>query len=357
MSMPSTGLSADDYILAIETSCDDTCAAILRGSGEIVSNVVSSQLVHAEFLGIVPELASREHERLILPVIRQALDEANVDFGDLAGLAVTQGPGLIGCLLVGLATTKGLAYSLGLPFVGVNHLEGHVSAIRAEQDYEPPFVALVASGGHTELMFVSSWDEYQLLGATRDDAAGEAFDKVAKLLGLGFPGGPAIDQWAALGNPKAIRFPRAWLERGSFDFSFSGLKTAVKLYTEKRPPAADATKTERETWLADVCASFQAAVVDVLVGKVERLLDHTGCDRILLSGGVACNRTLRSAMSALAESRGGECAVPPPKLCSDNAAMIGLAGLPRLRRGESDPLDVSAVANLDQLSFGTGGLK
>ena len=186
---------------------------ILRGSGEIVSNVVSSQLVHAEFLGIVPELASREHERLILPVIHQALEEAEVGFGDLAALAVTQGPGLIGCLLVGLATAKGLAYSLGLPFVGVNHLEGHVSAIRAGQDYEPPFVALVASGGHTELMFVSSWDEYELLGATRDDAAGEAFDKVAKLLGLGFPGGPAIDQWAARGNPKAIRFPRAWLER------------------------------------------------------------------------------------------------------------------------------------------------
>lgn len=352
MSTPPTGVTADDYVLALETSCDDTCAAVLRGSGEIVSNVVSSQLVHAQYLGIVPELASREHERLILPVVRQALGEAGIGCADLAGIAVTQGPGLIGCLLVGLATAKGLAYSLNIPFVGVNHLEGHVSAIRGEESYDPPFVALVASGGHTELMFVSSWDDYELLGATRDDAAGEAFDKVAKLLGLGFPGGPAIDRWARRGNAKAVRFPRAWLERESFDFSFSGLKTAVKLYVERRSPGAEATEPERETWLADVCASFQAAVVDVLVGKVERVLDHTGSSRILLSGGVACNGALRAAMAGLAERRGGECAAPPPKLCSDNAAMIGLAGLPRLLRGEADPFDMAAVANLDELTWG-----
>lgn len=340
-------LRSNDPILAIETSCDDTCAAILRADGSILSSIVSSQGIHAEYLGVVPELASREHLALLTPAIREACAVAGVGLRDLRGLAVTRGPGLIGCLLVGLATAKGLALSLEIPYVGVNHLEGHLHAIRAEGEFAPPFVALVASGGHTELLHAEAWGRYTLLGSTRDDAAGEAFDKVAKVLGLGFPGGPIIDRLARDGNPRAVDFPRAWLEldRGGLDFSFSGLKTAVKNYVERERGTSD----DLERFRRDVAASFQAALVDVLAAKLEAAARRTGTNRILLAGGVACNSALRERSARLAEGLGGVSAFPRPALCSDNAAMIGLAGLERLQAGESDPFDLPAVAGLEEI--------
>jgi N6-L-threonylcarbamoyladenine synthase len=341
-----------DLLLAIETSCDDTCAAVLRGDRTVLSNIVARQDVHGEYLGVVPELASREHLRLLLPTVRRALEKAETNLEGISAIAVTHGPGLIGCLLVGLAGAKGFAMSRGIPFVGVNHIEGHLSAILAERDWDPPFVGLVASGGHTELVYVAEWGRYELLGATRDDAAGEAFDKVAKLIGLGFPGGPLVDRLATDGDPGAFPYPRAWLDKdGPLDFSFSGLKTAVKYHLE-REGIPDA-EPERARFLGNVCASFQAAVVDVLVGKIERACERTGTRRILLSGGVACNRALRRAATDLADRIGGEAAYPSPRLCADNAVMIGVAGLARLRAGESDGLALPAVANLDDLAFGT----
>jgi N6-L-threonylcarbamoyladenine synthase len=342
----------DDPILAIETSCDDTCAAVVGGDGRIRSSVVSSQGIHGEYLGVVPELASREHLALILPAIRAALEEADTTLPQIRGLAVTRGPGLIGCLLVGLATAKGLAVSLDLPFVGVNHLEGHLHAIRAARAYDPPFVALVASGGHTELLLAESWGHYRLLGATRDDAAGEAFDKVAKVLGLGFPGGPVVDRLAGEGDARFVDFPRVWLEldRGGLDFSFSGLKTAVKNFVERSAPPAGTPEQER--FVRDTAASFQAAITDVLIAKLEAAARQTGVRRLLLAGGVACNSALRERTARLAERLGGEAAWPAPALCSDNAAMIGLAGLERLRRGESDSLGLAAVAGLEDLDWG-----
>jgi N6-L-threonylcarbamoyladenine synthase len=333
--------------LAIETSCDDTCAAVLSRDGRLLSNVVSSQLVHGEYEGVVPELASREHLRLGPAAIRIALEQAGIDLEHIRGIAVTQGPGLIGCLLVGLGLAKGIALARGIPVVGVNHIEGHLHAIRAERDWEPPFVALVASGGHTELLHVEGWGRYRLLGATRDDAAGEAFDKVAKLLGLGFPGGPIVDRLAALGNGEAFSFPRAYLDvdRGNLDLSFSGLKTAVKLFLERNVERAGGE--EREAFVADVCASFQAALVDVLAAKIEEGLRQTGARRILLSGGVACNSYLRRRTDALGRRLGIEAAYPSPNLCADNAIMIGLAGLARLEAGEDDGMALSALSNLD----------
>ncbi|MCA9729045.1 MAG: tRNA (adenosine(37)-N6)-threonylcarbamoyltransferase complex transferase subunit TsaD [Candidatus Eisenbacteria bacterium] len=341
-----------DLVLAIETSCDDTCASVVRGDSTVLSSVVSSQGIHAEYVGVVPELASREHARLVLPAVRQALDQAGCSLDDIAAFAATRGPGLIGCLLVGMATAKGLSLARNRPFVGINHIDGHLAAIRAERVFDPPYVALVASGGHTELMVArSDGTPAQVLGATRDDAAGEAFDKVAKLLGLGFPGGPVVDRLAKEGNPEAIGFPRAWLglDRGrlDFDFSFSGLKTAVKLHVERHPLAEDEATRARQ--LADVCASFQEAVVDVLIGKMEAAARHHGIDRLLLAGGVACNSRLRARTTELAERLGGEAAYARPALCGDNAAMIGLVAVRRLRAGERDPLELPAVANLDDL--------
>ncbi len=345
--MTSPHISDGSRILAIETSCDDTCAAVLSGSGRTLASVVSSQGIHAEYLGVVPELASREHFTLLLPAIRQALADAGLALSDVDAIAVTQGPGLIGCLLVGLATAKGLALALDVPLVGVNHIEGHIHAIRAVRELDPPFVALVASGGHTELVRVDGWDRFVLLGSTRDDAAGEAFDKVAKLLGLGFPGGPLIDRMAQAGDPAAVDFPRAWLDlnKGGLDFSFSGLKTAVKNHVERTVPADG---PGRERFVRDVAASFQAALVDVLVAKIEAACRRTGVTRILLAGGVACNSELRRRCGLLSSTLGGECIAPPPALCGDNAVMIGMAGLVRLRRGERDPFDLEARTNLDE---------
>ena len=334
--------------LAIETSCDDTCAAVLTAEGRPLANVVSSQLVHEEYEGVVPELASREHLRLGLTVIRLALEQAGCDLAAIRGIAVTQGPGLIGCLLVGLGLAKGLALARGLPVIGVNHIEGHLHAILAERQWSPPFVALVASGGHTELLHVVGWGSYRLLGATRDDAAGEAFDKVAKLLGLGFPGGPVVDQRACSGRTDAFPFPRAYLdmEKGELDFSFSGLKTAVKLFLERHPDWNSGRAPDG--FVEDVCASFQAALVDVLIAKLEAAVRQTGVRRILLSGGVACNSYLRQRAKALGELVGAEVAYPAPPLCADNAVMIGLAALGRLIAGGDDGMSLSARTNLDE---------
>ena len=336
-------------LLALETSCDDTCAAVLDPSGTVRSSVVASQAIHAEYAGVVPELASRAHLELMQPTIDRALRDAGVGLRDLGAVAATCGPGLIGCLLVGLSTAKALSLSLEIPFVGVNHIEGHLRAIFAERELEAPFVALVASGGHTELMYVSEWGHYELLGATRDDAAGEAFDKVAKLLGLGFPGGPVIDRLATTGNPEAYRFPRARLdlENGGFDFSFSGLKTAVRYFVEER--GIPENENERARFLADVAASFQDAVVDVLGAKLREAARRRGTSTILLAGGVACNSALRRRAHEVAAELGGEAVYASPRYCADNAAMIGLAALPRLLRGEADGLDLPAVANLEEI--------
>lgn len=342
-------LGSGHPLLALETSCDDTCAAVLDPSGTVLSSVVASQSIHAEYAGVVPELASRAHLELIQPTIARALSDAGIGLADLGAVAATCGPGLIGCLLVGLSTAKGLSLALDVPFVGVNHIEGHLWAIRAERDVSPPFVALVASGGHTELMFVPAWGRYELLGATRDDAAGEAFDKVAKLLGLGFPGGPIIDRLARDGNPNAHRFPRAYLdlEQGGFDFSFSGLKTAVRYFVEEHGVPDD--PGAREVFLRDVAASFQEAVVDVLGAKVREACRRLDTPHVLLAGGVACNSALRARARDIATDLGGEAYYASPRYCSDNAAMIGLAALPRLRRGEEDPLDLPAVANFEEI--------
>lgn len=331
--------------LAIETSCDDTCVAVITPEGEPRSNIVSSQLVHGEYEGVVPELASREHLRLAPAAIRLALEAAQASLDEIRGIAVTQGPGLIGCLLVGMNIAKGIALARRVPIVGVNHIEGHIHAILAEREWHPPFLALVASGGHTELLHVLDWGSYALLGSTRDDAAGEAFDKVAKLLGLGYPGGPIVDRLAREGHADAYPFPRAWMDlnSGGLDVSFSGLKTAVKVFLERSDPAS-----RTDSFVPDVCASFQAALVDVLVAKIEAGVRRTGVGRILLSGGVACNSALRRRTAALGERIGAEVAYPSPKLCADNAVMIGLAGLRRLRDGADDGMALSALTNLDE---------
>ncbi len=332
-------------ILGIETSCDETAAAIVAESGTIRSNVVSSQvLVHAEYGGVVPEVASRQHLATVIKVIRQALREAAMEAGDLDGVAATCGPGLVGPLLVGLEVGKSLAYAIGKPVVGVNHLRGHLAAVYLEHAQNPPpppfpHIALLVSGGHTSIFRVEGQAKTTLLGSTRDDAAGEAFDKVAKLLGLGYPGGIAIDRLAAAGDPAAIHFPRPLPGREDLDFSFSGLKTAVatRLRAEGRPGEGN---------LPDFCASFQAAVVDVLARKARRALVREGLRHLVVCGGVAANRGLRLALASAAAEDGFTLYVPTPGLCTDNAAMIALAGTWDILRGERGGLDVSVDPGL-----------
>jgi N6-L-threonylcarbamoyladenine synthase len=349
-------IGGEMLLLAIETSCDDTCVAVLRGrpgGADLLSSVVSSHLVHAEYQGIVPELASREHLRLIGPVLRKALGEASIDLKDLGAVAVTNGPGLIGSLLVGLSLGKALAYGLGVPVVGVNHVEAHLAAAaleRGEEHVALPFVGLVASGGHTELVLVRQWGGWELLGATRDDAAGEAFDKVAKLLGMGFPGGAAISRTAERGRPDAHAFPRAWLdlEGGGLDLSFSGLKTAVKLHLDAQGwPGRPVDAADRERLTADVAASFQAAVVDVLAAKLWKAAELTGVRQLVVAGGVAANPLLRITLESGARDRDLDLVIPPLDLCGDNAAMVGMTGLQRLARGQASTYDLAAVPNLD----------
>ncbi|MBI3458602.1 MAG: tRNA (adenosine(37)-N6)-threonylcarbamoyltransferase complex transferase subunit TsaD [Candidatus Rokubacteria bacterium] len=327
-------------VLGIETSCDETAVAVLA-DGVLRSNVVQSQdAIHRSYGGVVPELASRRHLEVVLPVLSHALGDAGVGLADLDGIAVTCGPGLVGSLLVGLSVAKGLAYACRVPLVGVNHLEGHIFAGFLEEPRASyPFVALVVSGGHTALYACPEPLSYRLIGQTRDDAAGEAFDKVAKILGLGYPGGPVVERTAREGNARAIPFPMAQITDGAPDFSFSGLKTAVSLYVRRHGPPSPRQ-------IADICASFQATVVKMLVRKTVRAASRLGIRRILLTGGVAANRALREALEGECAERGYAWSAPPLRFCTDNAAMIAAAGAARLARGERANLTLNARAVL-----------
>ncbi len=328
-------------VLGIETSCDDTSAALFDGNS-LLSNIISTQLIHQRFGGVVPELASRSHIQLVFPVVREALDQAGILQNNIEGIAVTYGPGLVGSLLVGLSVAKGMALSMGIPFIGVNHLEGHLWANRlAYPDITPPFVALIASGGHTQLVFVEKWGLYRVLGRTRDDAAGEAFDKVAKLLNIGYPGGPPIEKLAQKGNPEYIHFPRAFLEENSLDFSFSGVKTAVLNHVKSIGPE------ETEKHLADIAASFQKAVIDVLVEKTITAARELGVYSICLSGGVAVNKALQENMKQKGSRENIKIYCPPPQLCTDNGGMIAAAGYYYLHNGVTSPLNLSPAPSLN----------
>ncbi len=332
-------------ILGIESSCDDTAAAVLV-DGKVLSSIVASQdEIHRQYGGVVPELASRSHLRKILPVIEAALQRAEMSLNDIDGVAATCGPGLIGSLLVGLSAAKSIAYVRGLPFAGVNHLEGHLLSPRLEADVPFPYLALLVSGGDTSLYYAEDLGRYRPLGSTRDDAAGEAFDKAARAMGLGYPGGRVIDELARRGNAQAVRFPRARLKprRGHEDlieFSFSGLKTAVWQYVRDNP-------IQGESMAADIAASFQAAVIDMLLEKVELALDRTGCSQLVIAGGVSANSGLRERATAMGAARGVRVCIPAMRFCTDNAAMIALAGSYRLQRGESDALSLNACADFE----------
>ncbi len=323
-------------VLAIETSCDDTAAAVLDDTGVRASIVASQDMVHGKYGGIVPELASRQHMVTIVPVIERALADAGCALDDVEAVVATHGPGLVGSLLVGLQVAKGIAYERGLPFLGVNHLEGHLLAILLDRPVAFPYVGLLVSGGHTSLYFVEGLGRYRQLGRTRDDAAGEAFDKGAKMLGLGFPGGREIDQRAREGNPAAIRFPRASIKRGGLDFSFSGLKTALRQYLLDGGAAP----------LPDVCASFQEAIVDMLVAPTLAAARECGTATVVVSGGVSANGRLRTRMTEAGAAAGIDVAFPRFAYCTDNAAMIGYAGRARLLRGERHDLTLNAAATL-----------
>ncbi len=332
-------------ILAIESSCDDTAAAVLDDSGVRSSVVASQDEVHNKFGGVVPELASRSHLRNIVPVIEAALAKAMMTLDDIDAVAATCGPGLVGSLLVGLSTAKAIAFARQVPFVAVNHLEGHLLSPRLGADVPFPYVALLVSGGHTSVYHAVDHGRYQLLGATRDDAAGEAFDKVAKIMGLGYPGGRIIDDLARRGDPAAVRFPRARLKplrNGGtpFGFSFSGLTTAVWQYVREHPIDSDAAA-------ADIAASFQETVVDMLLDTAFAAARSVGGVRLVIAGGVAANSRLRERAQAQAAELGIAVTIPPMRYCTDNAAMIALAASHRLRRGESDPLSVNGVADLE----------
>ena len=329
-------------ILAIESSCDETAAAVVVNGRDMRSNVISSQIdLHTLYGGVVPELASRKHIEKINQGIAQAVSDAHMTLDDMDAIAVTYGPGLVGALLVGVAEAKAISYARNLPLVGVHHIEGHISANYIENpELEPPFLCLVVSGGHTHLVKVTDYGKYEILGRTRDDAAGEAFDKVARAIGLGYPGGPKIEKVSHEGNPNAIVFPRAKVGDGVYDFSFSGLKSAVLNYL-------NGCNMKGETiHQADVAASFQQAVTDVLVGHAEHAIEEFGMNRFAIAGGVASNGVIRSAMAEMCERKGVGFYHPSPILCTDNAAMIGAAAYYDFIAGKRAGLDLNAVPNL-----------
>jgi len=331
-------------VLAIETSCDETSAGIVLDGRDVLANVVTSQVdVHARYGGVVPELASRQHLEAISFVIEEALQQGGVTAADLQGICVTRGPGLIGALLVGFSTAKAMAFALGIPWVGLHHMEGHVLAVLLEKEVAFPFLALAVSGAHTHIYLVEGIGRYKTLGRTLDDAAGEAYDKVAKLLKLGYPGGAVIDRLASDGEADGLIFPRPLLHQENLDFSFSGIKTAVLNHVRR----LDAPPSEKE--VRRICAAFQEASVEVLTAKILRAVEWTGLRRVVVGGGVACNGRLRQRFLTLADEKDIEIHFPPRSLCGDNAAMLAVAGDYYLRRGVSDKMDANALAhwNLD----------
>ena len=332
----------DIYILAIESSCDETAAAVVKNGREVLSNVISSQIeLHTIYGGVVPEIASRKHIEKINQVIEQALEEAKIELEAVDGIAVTYGPGLVGALLVGVSAAKALAFALNKPLIGVHHIEGHISANFIEnKELKPPFLCLVVSGGHSHLVKVSDYGEYEIIGRTRDDAAGEAFDKVARAIGLGYPGGPKIDKLSKEGNPEAIHFPRAKVGESEYDFSFSGLKSSVLNYINscqmKQEPICQ----------ADVAASFQKAVIDVLVDHSMNAVKEFGFSQFAIAGGVASNGHLREALEKGCKEKGVEFFYPSPIYCTDNAAMIGVAAYHEFCKGRFHGYDLNAIPNL-----------
>ena len=333
----------DFYTMGIETSCDDSCVAILKNDRELLVNLISSQIdIHTLFGGVVPEIASRKHLEAINPLIEKALDDANLSYDDIDLISVTKGPGLMGSLLVGISAAKALSLATNTPMIGANHMQGHICAnYIAHKDLEPPFVTLVVSGGHTYLVKVNSYTDYEVVGKTRDDAAGESFDKVARKMGLGYPGGPKIDKLAKEGNKEAIDFPRVRLEKDSYDFSFSGLKTAVLNYINQEEQKG------HEINKADLAASFQEAEVDVLVEKSMRLLKETSFNKFALSGGVAANSRLQERMQEECEKENIKFYYPPIELCTDNAAMIAMAGYLNYKDGEVSDKYMKVYPNLE----------
>ncbi|MCH5268417.1 MAG: tRNA (adenosine(37)-N6)-threonylcarbamoyltransferase complex transferase subunit TsaD [Lachnospiraceae bacterium] len=335
-------MEQDVLILGIESSCDETAASVVRNGREVLSNVISSQIdIHTLYGGVVPEIASRKHIERINYVIEQALNEAGVALSDVTAISVTYGPGLVGALLVGVGEAKAIAYASGKPLVGVHHIKGHIAANYIEhKELTPPFLCLVVSGGHTHLVRVQDYTCFEVLGRTQDDAAGEAFDKVARAIGLGYPGGPKIDKLAKEGNPEAISFPRAKVEGSEYDFSFSGVKSAVLNYL-------NACEMKGETvCAADVAASFQQAVVDVLVEHGIQAAKQLGEDRLAVAGGVASNSALRFAVENACKREGLELCYPSPVYCTDNAAMIAVQGYYEYMAGVRSGLDLNAVPNL-----------
>lgn len=335
-------MEQDILILGIESSCDETAAAVVKNGREVLSNVISSQIeLHKLYGGVVPEIASRKHIEKINQVIEEALEEAKVTLDEIDAIAVTYGPGLVGALLVGVAEAKAISYATGKPLVGVHHIEGHVSANYIEnKELEPPFLCLIVSGGHTHLVIVKDYGEYEIVGRTRDDAAGEAFDKVARAIGLGYPGGPKIDKLAREGNKNAILFPRAKVAENEYDFSFSGVKSAVLNYIN------GCNMKGEEVNRADVAASFQEAVVDVLVTRTVTAAKAYGFKKVAMAGGVASNSALREAMKKACEANGMKLYYPSPIFCTDNGAMIGVAGYYEYIKGARAGLDLNAVPNL-----------
>lgn len=332
----------DVKILAIETSCDETAAAVVVNGREVLSNIISSQIdIHTKFGGVVPEVASRKHIEAISLVVQEALDKAGCTLEEIDAVGVTYGPGLVGALLVGMQYAKSLAYAIGRPLIGVNHIEGHISANFIEhKELEPPFVCLVVSGGHSFIVYMKDFGEFEIIGQTRDDAAGEAYDKVARAIGLGYPGGPKIDKLSKEGNANAIKFPRANFHDESLDFSFSGLKSAVLNYLNKME------MTGQEINRADVAASFQKALVDVLVDNAMKTCEMKKVDKIAIAGGVASNSTLRETMISEGNKKGIKVLFPSPILCTDNAAMIGSAAYFEYLKGRKADLFLNAIPNL-----------